>query len=87
MEFFFNYLATESANFVLKLKAVGGLFMGGGILPKIHLLLDKDNFVKQFSDSGRLSNLLQGVSIKVILNDQTTPSPSSTEYDQHSYMG
>jgi len=42
MQLFIRYLAYESANLVLKIKATGGLFIGGGIAPK-NISLFKDN--------------------------------------------
>ncbi|OQP63846.1 glucokinase [Niastella vici] len=71
IDLFIRYLAEESANLVLKLKATGGLFIGGGILPKILHLVQKDIFLKYFCDSGRLKTLLQDVAVKVILNEET----------------
>jgi glucokinase len=35
MQLFIRYLAHESANLVIKLKATGGLFIGGAIVPQI----------------------------------------------------
>lgn len=71
MNMFFRYLATESGNLVLKLKATGGLFIGGGIITKIHGLLDKDLFLKWFCDFGRFQNLLRDVPVTIILNEKT----------------
>lgn len=68
MQLFFRYLATESAHLALKTKATGGLFIGGGIMPKIHSLLDNQMFVKHFTDFGRLSYLLETIPVKIILN-------------------
>ena len=67
---FVQYLAQECANLVLKLKATGGVFIGGGIIPKILKLVDKDAFLKTFFDSGRLKPLLEQVPIKIILNEK-----------------
>jgi len=71
MNFFFRYLATESANLALKVKATGGIFIGGGIIPKVLKLLDADLFLKCFRDFGRLKYLLQEISVNVILNERT----------------
>ncbi|TAN21095.1 MAG: ROK family protein [Chitinophagaceae bacterium] len=68
MELFFSYLAIESAHLALKTKATGGLFIGGGIMPKVHPLLNNQIFVKQFTDFGRLSYLLETIPVKIILN-------------------
>ena len=71
MEHFIRYLACESANLVLKFKATGGLFIGGGIAPKIISLFNNNHFNDSFCQSGRLNYLLEKVTIKIIVNTQT----------------
>jgi glucokinase len=71
MELFIRYLAEESANLVLKLKASGGLFIAGGIIPHILPILHKEVFMKWFTSAGRLKSFLQSVPIKIVLNDKT----------------
>ena len=71
MQLFFRYLATEAAHLALKTKATGGLFIGGGIIPQVLSLLDKNLFVQQFADFGRMKYLLEAVPIRVILNNRT----------------
>lgn len=71
MDFFVRYLAYESANLVLKLKATGGLFLGGGIPPKIAPLLQQESFYRHYLDSDRMQHLLETVPIRIIQNDKT----------------
>jgi glucokinase len=68
LELFIQYLARESANLVLKIKATGGLFVAGGIVPQLLPSLHENYFLKWFSGFGRMKNLLQAVPIKIILN-------------------
>jgi glucokinase len=70
-ELFLRYLASEAANLALKMKATGGLFIGGGILPANLELFDKDEFLENFFESGRLRSLLQKVPVHIILNSET----------------
>jgi len=70
MDLFVSYMARESASLVLKHKAVGGLWLGGGIPPRIFPLLKKDLFRKQFIQNAHMTHLLEKVSIRVILNSQ-----------------
>lgn len=70
MELFVRYLARESSNLVLKLKATGGLFLGGGIPPKIAPLLLKEQFMEHFMDCDRMQHLLENVPIRIIRNDK-----------------
>jgi glucokinase len=71
MHHFVRYLAYESANLVLKMKATGGLFIGGGIAPKIADLIMNEQFSLSYCSSGRLNSLLEKVPVKIILNPQT----------------
>lgn len=71
MDIFLRYLATEAANLALKFKATGGVFIGGGILPKIVRLVNPDSFMRSFHDFGRMKPLLQDIPVKIILNDKT----------------
>ena len=71
MQLFVRYLAYESANLVIKLKATGGLYIGGGIVPQIVPLLQNNVFYSSFCQSGRLNYLLEKVPVKIILNTKT----------------
>ncbi|MEO8773598.1 MAG: glucokinase, partial [Gelidibacter sp.] len=71
MRLFVRFLAHESANLVLKMKATGGLFIGGGIAPQIIPLFEKYQFNNSFLDSGRMNHLLEKVTVSIILNTKT----------------
>jgi glucokinase len=71
MKLFVRYLARESANLVLKMKATGGLFLGGGIPPKISTLFERYDFFKDFMDCDRMQNLLEEVPVYLIKDDTT----------------
>ena len=71
MNLFLRYLATEAANLALKVKATGGIFIGGGIMPKNLKLIDNHTFIKWFHDFGRMKHVLEDIPVKVILNDKT----------------
>ena len=68
---FTRFLAIESAQLALQFKATGGLYIGGGILPKIIQGMKKEVFYNNFVQSGRLNSLLEMVPVKVILNEKT----------------
>jgi len=70
MELFVRYLATEASSLVLKLMATGGLYIGGGIPPKILPLLQGDDWKKNFDNNGRMHELSNKVPVHVILNDK-----------------
>lgn len=72
MELFVAILASEASNLALKFMATGGLFLGGGIPPKILPFLKKENFTENFYDKGRFRSFLEAIRVEVILNDQAT---------------
>ncbi|MBS1598549.1 MAG: glucokinase [Bacteroidetes bacterium] len=71
MQLYVQYLARESSNLVLKMKATGGLFLGGGIPPKISSLLQQDVFYDNFIDCDRMQHLIRKTPVKIILNSKT----------------
>jgi glucokinase len=70
IEMFNRYLAIEAVNLVLKLKATGGLYLAGGITPKLLPLINPDTWKEVFKNSGRMRQLLNEVSVYVVLNQK-----------------
>ena len=60
----------EAGNLALKVMSRGGLYLGGGIAPKILPLLRDGAFLDTFLDKGRMRPLLEAMPVKVILNDR-----------------
>jgi len=48
----------------------GGLYLGGGIAPKILTRLQTGAFLDAFFSKGRMRPLLEAMPVKVILNDR-----------------
>jgi len=71
MDLFIRALGAEAANLALKTMATGGVFLGGGIPPKILPLLRRSLFLESFLNKGRLRPLLETMPINVVLNDET----------------
>jgi len=65
-----NY-GSEAGNLALKMYALGGVYIGGGIAPKILPKMQSAVFLDAFTHKGRLSPLLQTTPVYVILNDKT----------------
>lgn len=68
VEIFVSILGSEAANLALKVMATGGLYIGGGIPPRILSLLNTERFSRPFFNKGRLSSVLNDVPTYVILN-------------------
>jgi len=65
---FVSLLGAEAGNLALKALATGGVFVGGGIAPKILPLL-RDGFFTAFTAKGRFAPLLSRIPVRVVLND------------------
>ncbi len=61
----------EAGNLALKALAVGGVFVGGGIAPRLAPLFEHSRFVPAFTDKGRLRPLMESIPVKVVLDPQT----------------
>lgn len=59
----------ETGNIALKVLATGGMYLGGGIAPKILKTLKAGAFMEAFLDKGRMSSLLGSIPVRVILDD------------------
>jgi glucokinase len=65
---FCDIYGSEAANLALKVLALGGVFLGGGIAPKILPMLMSGAFVKGFLAKGRLNEILKRIEVRVSLN-------------------
>ena len=70
LEMFVSVLGTFAGNVALIGLTRGGIYLGGGILPKIMPFLTKENFLNSFCDKGRFSEFLKNIPVYVILNEQ-----------------
>lgn len=68
LEVFACAYGREAGNLALKVMAVGGVFIGGGIAPRILPVLRKGGFMRAFTNKGRLRALLESIEVKVALN-------------------
>jgi len=71
LELFVSLYGAEAGNLCLKFLAIGGLYIGGGIAPKILNVLQSGPFMPSFIGKGRFDKLLSEVPVKVILNEET----------------
>lgn len=68
---FVEILGAEAGNLALKVLATGGVYLGGGIPPKILPALTKGLFMQAFQRKGRMSDLLARMPVHVIMNPRT----------------
>jgi glucokinase len=70
LDIFVAIFGAEAGNLALKIKATGGVFLAGGIAPKIVSKLTTPIFMQAFLTKGRLRRLMETIPVKVIMNDQ-----------------
>jgi glucokinase len=70
MDMFISAYGAEAGNLALKLLSVGGVYVGGGIAPRILEKLKDGRFMKAFTDKGRLSQLLINMPVRIILESR-----------------
>ena len=69
MKIFAAAYGAEAGNIALKVLAMGGIYLGGGIAPKMLKTLQSGGFVQAFMDKGRMSPLLESIPVRVILDE------------------
>ncbi len=67
---FVDIFGAVAGNLALMGSTTGGLYLGGGIPPKILSKLEEDTFLKAFSNKGRFKEFLRRIPVRVILNDR-----------------
>jgi len=70
LNLFVSILGGAAGNLALTGLTKGGIFLGGGISPKILPKLEEDIFMHAFTNKGRFKGLLQEIPVHVILNDK-----------------
>jgi len=70
LDMFVSIYGRETANLALKMKATGGVFLAGGIAPKLLTKLTGPLFLNSYLDKGRMRPLLEATPVNVITNDK-----------------
>jgi glucokinase len=65
---FVSILGAEAGNLALKVLATAGVYLGGGIPPRILSILERGPFMESFRSKGRFSDLMSRMPVHVILN-------------------
>lgn len=82
LEIFCGILGTVAGNLALTLGARGGVYIGGGIVPKILDTFTNSGFRERFEQHGRLTNYLQKIPTYVINTDYPTLTGAAAALDK-----
>ncbi len=69
LQWFASLYGAAAGNVALQFLSVGGIYLAGGIAPRILSLLKQGEFMKAFADKGRFQELLQKIPVHVVLNE------------------
>ena len=70
LDLWISIYGAEAGNLALKLLATGGVYLGGGIAPKVASKLSGPLFMQAFVSKGRMQALLESIPVRVITNDK-----------------
>jgi glucokinase len=70
LDLFVSIYGAEAGNLALRTLAAGGVFVGGGIAPKIRPRLLDGRFIAAFRDKGRLAPLMDTFPVHLVLNER-----------------
>jgi glucokinase len=70
LDLWISIYGAEAGNVALKIMATGGVFLGGGIAPKLVSRLAGPLFMQAFVSKGRMQPLLESIPVKVIIYDK-----------------
>jgi glucokinase len=73
VDLFFSFLGTVAGNLALSLGARGGMYIGGGVVPRLGNSIDRSGFRLRFEDKGRFRAYLQEIPTFVV---QASVSPA-----------
>lgn len=82
LAWFVRLYGEEAGNLALKLMSRGGMYLGGGIAPKILPLLQTGAFIDAFLNKGRMRPLLEAMPVQVILNDKAALLGAALQAEQ-----
>jgi glucokinase len=70
LDVFVSVYGAEASNLALKVMATGGLFLAGGVSPKVLARLQTPLFMQAFLNKGRLRPLVESIPVQVITNEK-----------------
>lgn len=71
LQLFIRMYGEEAGNLALKLMSTGGVYIGGGIAPKLMERLEHGPFMDGFLNKGRMAEPLRAIPVHIVLNDKT----------------
>ncbi|HEV2397564.1 MAG TPA: glucokinase [Candidatus Sulfotelmatobacter sp.] len=70
LDLFLTVFGAEASNLALKVMSTGGLYLAGGISPKILGKLKEPTFMRSFLNKGRMRPLVESMPVQVVINEK-----------------
>jgi glucokinase len=70
LDLFASIYGAEAGNLALKSMALSGVYLGGGIAPKLLTKLQDGTFMRAFTNKGRYKKIMSGIPVRVITNNR-----------------
>ena len=70
IDLFVSLIGSEAGNLALRYGARNGIYLGGGIIPKILPIFDNNLFLSSFKNKGRFSTYMSDIPVKIICNSE-----------------
>ena len=71
LDLFASIYGAEAGNLALKGMTLNGVYVGGGIAPKLLAKLKDGTFMKSFTNKGRYKRVMSSIPVKVVMNQKT----------------
>lgn len=71
LQLFVSIYGSEAGNLAMKMFSIGGMYIGGGIAPKILDEMKAGEFMRRFTAKGRMQHFLSEIPVSIILNENT----------------
>lgn len=71
LDLFASIYGAEAGNLALKALSLSGLYVGGGVAPKVLPKLKEGQFMRAFLNKGRYKHLMSTIPVRVIMNEKT----------------
>jgi glucokinase len=86
LDLFVSLYGAEAGNLALKMMSVAGMYIGGGIAPKILPRLKSPTFMEAFGSKGRMRRVLEAMPVRIVLNDKAALL-GAARFASHAYAG
>jgi glucokinase len=87
LDLFMELYGAQAGNFALSVLATGGIYLGGGIAPRLADAIPKSRFVERFDEKGRLREVVAQIPIRIVLDDKAALKGAALHAAQHSRPG